>query len=75
MFGGISIRWREISPNARRYMLYHVFATPGLICWYLLPFYLMMAGFSVFEAGWLFTIINLLSIEGVPKIGVRMTKI
>lgn len=56
------MKWREIPPNARRYVLYHVFVTPGLICWYLLPLYLMMTGLSVFEVGWLFTIINLLSI-------------
>ena len=56
------MKWGEIPPGARRYMLYHVFVTPGLICWYLLPLYLMMTGFSVFEVGWLFTLINLVSI-------------
>jgi len=56
------MKWSEIPPNARRYMLYHVFVTPGLICWYLLPLYLMMTGFTVFEVGWLFALINLASI-------------
>ncbi len=56
------MKWREIPVGARRYMLYHVFITPGLVCWYLLPLYMMMTGFSVLEVGWLFTLISLASV-------------
>jgi len=63
------LRWSEIPPAARRYILYHTAVSPLLIVWYMLPAYMLMTGMSVLEAGALFTAVNALSIPLTYLIG------
>lgn len=63
------MRWRELPGDARRYILYHTLIAPTLIAWYMLPYYVLRAGYSVVEAGALFTAIHLLGIPVTITLG------
>ncbi len=56
------MRYRDIPKPARMYMIYHVLTGPTLICWYLLPLYMMMTGYSPLGVGILFSVTNVLSV-------------
>lgn len=63
------MRWFELPVEARRYILYHALASPVLITWYALPFYLMKVGYGVLEVGALFTAADLLSVPVTVLLG------
>jgi len=69
------LKWRDIPIGARRYIVYHTIISPLLITWYILPAYMLMTGYSIFEIGLLFTIINILSIPLTYIIGRLFDKI
>ncbi len=68
------MRWSELPAEARRYIIYHALASPVLITWYMLPFYLMKTGYSVLEVGAIFTAAHLLSIPVTLLLGKRFTR-
>ncbi|WFO74705.1 MFS transporter [Desulfurococcaceae archaeon MEX13E-LK6-19] len=69
------MRWSEIPLPARRYILYHTIITPLLITWYMVPLYMMMTGYNVFEVGLFFTIVNIASIPVTYMIGKLFDKV
>jgi len=69
------VRWSELSADARRYILYHALASPVLITWYALPFYLMRVGYSVLEVGALFTTADLLAVPVTLVLGGRFARV
>ncbi len=56
------MKFKDIPKPARSYMIYHVLISPGLICWYLLPLYMMMTGYSPLSVGMLFSTASALSV-------------
>ncbi len=60
---------------ARRYILYHTIIAPLLITWYMVPLYMMMTGYNVFEVGLFFTIVNIVSIPVTYMIGKLFDKV
>ena len=69
------MKWSDIPVGARRYILYHTIISPLLIVWYMLPAYMLMTGYSIFEIGALFTAINILSIPLTYLIGRLFDKV
>jgi len=49
--------------------MYHTIILPLLTAWYMLPAYMLMAGYSILEIGIIFTLINILSIPLTYMIG------
>ncbi len=69
------MRWRDVPLPARRYIIYHTIVSPFLIVWHMLPVYLFMTGYSVLEAGALFTAAHLVSIPATYVIGKIFDKV
>ncbi len=69
------MRWSELSTDARRYILYHALASPVMITWYALPFYLMRVGYSVLEVGALFTAADLLAVPVTLVLGGKFARV
>jgi len=63
------MKWSDIPLGARRYILYHVVASPLLITWYMLPLYMFMTGYSVLDVGLFFTFVHVASIPLTYAIG------
>ncbi|ABN70246.1 conserved hypothetical protein [Staphylothermus marinus F1] len=63
------MKWRDISLDARKYILYHTIISPLLITWYMLPAYMLLTGYSILEVGLFFTVINILSVPLTYLIG------
>jgi len=69
------MRFSELPVGARRYILYHALVSPILITWYLLPYYLLLTGYTVLEAGALFTAVNILSVPITLWLGKKFQSI
>ncbi len=69
------MRWREIPPYARNYIIYHTFISPLLIVWYLLPMYMFMTGYSILDIGIIFTLVQVAAIPLTYLIGRAFEKI
>ena len=71
----MEMRFQELPISARRYILYHALVSPVLITWYLLPYYLLLTGYSVLEVGALFTAVNVLSVPQTLWLGKKFQSI
>jgi len=56
------LKWSELPEAARRYIIYHTVTSVTLFTWFMLPYYVLVSGMKVWEAGLLFTIIEALGI-------------
>ncbi|RLE98826.1 MAG: hypothetical protein DRJ63_07105 [Thermoprotei archaeon] len=56
------MKWSELPEAARRYIIYHTVTSVTLFTWFMLPYYVLVSGMKVWEAGLLFTIIEALGI-------------
>lgn len=56
------MRWPEIPPAARRYIIYHTIISPFLITWFMLPLYLFITGYGVLDVGVIFTAVNIAAV-------------
>jgi len=63
------MRWSEIPPAARKYIIYHTIISPFLITWYMLPLYLFMTGYGVLDVGIIFTAVNIAAIPAAYAVG------
>ncbi len=63
------MRWSEIPPAARKYIIYHTIISPFLITWYMLPLYLFMTGYDVLDVGVIFTAVNAAAVPAAYAVG------
>ncbi len=63
------MRWSEIPPAARKYIIYHTIISPFLITWYMLPLYLFMTGYDVLDVGVIFTAVNVAAVPAAYAVG------
>ncbi len=63
------MRWSEIPPAARKYIIYHTIISPFLITWYMLPLYLFMTGYGVLDVGVIFTAVNAAAVPAAYAVG------
>lgn len=63
------MRWSEIPPAARKYIIYHTIISPFLITWYMLPLYLFMIGYDVLDVGVIFTAVNVAAVPAAYAVG------
>ena len=57
------MRWEELPEEAKVYIAYHSLSCVALFTWMLLPYYMLLTGYSVLEVGLLYTLVEAL---GVP---------
>ncbi|MCD6563926.1 MAG: hypothetical protein J7K23_08465 [Thermoproteales archaeon] len=63
------MRWRDLSKDAKIYILYHTFSCPLLFTWYLVPYYLFKNSYSPLDIGIIFTFAKISSIPLTYLIG------
>lgn len=69
------MKWSEVPPKAKHYILYHTLTCPLLFTWYILPYYLLITGYTVIEVGFLFTAVEVLGTIATALIGRFFTKV
>mgnify|MGYP000459833563 CR=1 FL=1 len=56
------MKWRELPKEARVYIVYSSLGCVVLFTWILLPYYMLLTGYSVLEVGLLYTVVEALGI-------------
>jgi len=63
------MKWSELPRDARAYIAYHALAAPVIFSWYVVPYSLLEAGYSVLDVGIIYTAVSILSLPLTLAVG------